>query len=74
MIEIKCETVGEKRRVSVQDGESIIWAVEVPLSGKASELKLDVALLYNAMNKLRDRQAEVDKAIILKLKEMEGQR
>ncbi|KKK82748.1 hypothetical protein LCGC14_2800310, partial [marine sediment metagenome] len=43
MIEIKCETVDEKRRVSVKDGESLVYAIEVPLSGKVTEHKLDVA-------------------------------
>ena len=72
MIEIKCETVDEKRKVSVQEGDSLIYAIESPLSGKATELKLDVALLIHTRNELRKRQAAVDKAILAKLKEMEG--
>lgn len=72
MIEIKCETVGEKRKVSVQDGDSLVYAVEVPLSGKSSELKSDVAILVFIRTELRKRQVEVDAAITLKIIELEG--
>lgn len=71
MIEIKCETVGEKRKVTVYDGASVIWMVESPLSGKGSDLKQDVALIIYTRNQLRKRQVEVDKAILAKLKELE---
>lgn len=67
MIKIKCETVGEKRKVSVQDGDSLVYMIEAPLSGEVSELKLDIALLTKTRNDLRNRQAEVDTAIITKL-------
>ncbi len=72
MIEIKCETVNEKRKVSVQDGDSLVYAMEAPLSGKVSEKKLDVALLIHTRTELRKRQVEVDAAITLKLIELEG--
>ena len=72
MIEIKCETVGEKRKVSVMDGASLIYAIEVPLSGKATEHKLDVALLTHTRNELWKRQGQADEAIRKKLKELEG--
>ena len=71
MIEIKCETVDERRKVTVRDGESLIYAVDAPLSGKPSEDKLDVALIIHTRNELRKRQARVDAAIIAKLEEME---
>jgi hypothetical protein len=70
MVKVTCDTVDEKRKVSVQDGDSLIYAIEAPISGKASELKVDIALLFHAMNELRKRQAKVDKAIIAKLKKM----
>ena len=72
MIEIKCETVDEKRKVTVQEGDSLIFAIEAPLSGKGSELNLDVALLVHTRNDLWKRQGQADEAIRKKLKELEG--
>ena len=72
MIEIKCETVGETRKVTVQDGDSVIYAIESPRSGKSTDDKLDIGLIIHTRNELRKRQKEVDKAILAKLKELEG--
>ena len=70
MVQIKCETVDDKRKVSVHDGTSLVYAVEAPLSGKATENKIDVVLLFHTRNELRRRHAEVDAKLMTKLKEL----